>query len=698
MDIIETEWIPLPDGTRLAARLFLPDTRPAPSVLEYLPYRRRDVTAARDEGTYPAYAKAGIAGVRVDLRGTGDSDGIFDDEYSEQELSDAEAVIAWIAEQPWSNGRVGMMGISWGGFNALQLAARRPPALKAVISVASTVDRFADDIHFKGGAMMGSNLYWATQMLGRAALPPDAAVVGVGWRKKWLERLENTPSLAAKWHREQARGPYWQHGSICEDFSAIDIPCLVIAGWADGYRNTPWKARAGMGNKVRALTGPWVHHYPHYGEPGPSVDFIGESIAWWQGHLANGPAPDHPPHRLWLSEAVRPGARENEPGRWIAISQDPAQETRTTLTIENDPPHLCFKNTQTTEDAQETRSPNAPSNPAPQAHSGAAAAGSEGPDGVSRRRTGHHPLQLKTPLHCGLDGGEYFTQSGSDLPGDQRADDALSAAFDTAPLETPLDIIGMPELTMPVAIDAPKGNLIARLCDVHPDGTAHRITLGVLNLSHRNGSEHPKPMTPGQEETVTLTLDATAYRLPKGHRLRLAISTNYVPLILPPPTEVTATIDLARTELQLPSHPFEEIDIPIGVDTQPKYETVHSPGETSATVRETSRDDIRPRRSSPWVHVEAASGRVSHPRNGLSWESGRMSNWRAELGDPSDLRGTEVFTAARWRDGVKTGIKAISNIRMVDGEWLIECSLGAFEGGQRIFLRTWTDRIPRDHA
>ena len=218
MDIRDTEWIALPDGTRLAARLFLPEPRPAPAVLEFLPYRRRDVTAARDEGTYPAYARAGIAGVRVDLRGTGDSEGAFDDEYSETELSDAEAVIAWIAAQPWSNGNVGMMGISWGGFNALQLAARRPPALKAVISVASTVDRFADDIHYKGGACMSSNLYWATQMLGRAALPPDAAVLGGAWRDRWLERLETTPSLAAKWHREQARGPYWQHGSICRGF------------------------------------------------------------------------------------------------------------------------------------------------------------------------------------------------------------------------------------------------------------------------------------------------------------------------------------------------------------------------------------------------------------------------------------------------------------------------------------------------
>ena len=621
MEITETEWIALPDGTRLAARLFLPETRPAPAVLEFLPYRRRDVTAARDEGTYPAYARAGIAGIRVDLRGTGDSEGTFDDEYSETELSDAEAVIAWIAEQPWCNGNVGMMGISWGGFNALQLAARRPPALKAVISVASTVDRFADDIHFKGGACMSSNLYWATQMLGRAALPPDAAVVGEAWRDRWLERLETTPSLAAKWHREQARSPYWQHGSICEDFAAIEIPCLVIAGWADGYRNTPWKARAGMGDRVRALTGPWVHHYPHYGEPGPSADFVGESIAWWQGHLADGPKPDLPPHRIWLSEAVRPGPRDREPGRWIAIAQNPALETHTTLRITADPPCLCFANT-------------LPEGPPEAAARRRPRAGSEGPDGVSRKRTGRAPLLLKTPLRCGLDGGEYFTQAGRDLPGDQRADDALAASFDTAPLDTPLDIIGQPTLTLPVAIDAPQGTLIARLCDVHPDGGSHRITLGVLNLSHRDGSEQPSPMSPGVTETVTITLDATAYRLPKGHRLRLALSTNYFPLVLPPPTEVTATIDLAEAELRLPSHPFDAVEVPVGRDNRPAY-----PAETICA----------PER---WIESETISGRTGvsvlsgntekrHPDNQMIWTDLRQSHWEISGDDPLSVTASE---------------------------------------------------------
>ena len=220
-EVIETEWIELPDGARLAARIWLPATarrEPVPAILEFLPYRRRDVTAPRDESVYPAFAARGIAGIRVDMRGTGDSDGLFDDEYSETELADAETVIAWIAEQTWCSGSVGMMGISWGGFNALQVAARRPPALKAVISIASTVDRFADDIHYKGGCHLSAQLNWSTTMLGNIARPPDAAVVGPRWREMWRDRLEAIEPLIDIWLRHQRRDAYWKHGSICEDF------------------------------------------------------------------------------------------------------------------------------------------------------------------------------------------------------------------------------------------------------------------------------------------------------------------------------------------------------------------------------------------------------------------------------------------------------------------------------------------------
>src|SRR4051794_35975016 len=240
------EWpdigISMPDGCRLSARIWLPEdagTRPVPAILEHLPYRKRDGTAARDALTHPYFAGHGYASIRVDMRGNGDSEGLMDDEYSEQELQDACDVIAWAASQPWCNGNVGMMGISWGGFNCLQVAAKQPPALKAVISLCSTVDRYADDIHYKGGCLLTENFGWASTMLSYSSRPPDPLIAGGNrWRDLWMTRLENQSFLLPLWLSHQHRDRYWKRGSICEDFSAVKAAVLSIGGWHDGYRNT----------------------------------------------------------------------------------------------------------------------------------------------------------------------------------------------------------------------------------------------------------------------------------------------------------------------------------------------------------------------------------------------------------------------------------------------------------------------------
>src|SRR4029453_11935054 len=150
------------------------------------PYRKRDGTSPRDESTYPVFAAAGIAGVRVDIRGSGESDGVIDGEYTPLELANAVELIEWIAAQPWSNGSVGMMGISWGGFNCLQVAALRPKPLKAVLSVCSTDDRYADDIHYMGGCLLNDNHWWGAIMLGFQSRPADPLLFGAGWRDNWL--------------------------------------------------------------------------------------------------------------------------------------------------------------------------------------------------------------------------------------------------------------------------------------------------------------------------------------------------------------------------------------------------------------------------------------------------------------------------------------------------------------------------------
>ena len=183
----------MPDGCRLAARIWLPENaeqQPVPVILEYIPYRKNDGTALRDSLYHPYFAGHGYAAMRVDMRGSGDSEGVMLDEYLQQELDDAVSVIAWLAEQPWCDGSVGMMGKSWGGFNSLQVAALHPPELKAIITVCSTDDRYADDVHYKGGCVLTTDMLgWSTTMLAWNARPPDPDVLGENWRKRWLDRL-----------------------------------------------------------------------------------------------------------------------------------------------------------------------------------------------------------------------------------------------------------------------------------------------------------------------------------------------------------------------------------------------------------------------------------------------------------------------------------------------------------------------------
>ena len=275
-EVEETEhlWIEMSDGTRLAARMWKPasaDREPVPGVVEMIPYRKRDLTAIRDSIHHPYMAGHGYASLRVDLRGSGDSEGVLTDEYLEQELCDAEEVLAWLAEQPWCSGRTAMMGISWGGFNALQVAARRPPSLGAIVSASSTDDRYTDDVHYMGGSLLTDNLSWASTMFAYNACPPDPAIVGQRWREMWQPRLEGSGLWLETWLRHQRRDDYWRHGSVIEDYSAIETPVLAVSGWADGYSNSVFRLLANLNAPVRGLIGPWSHKYPHLGEPGPAI-------------------------------------------------------------------------------------------------------------------------------------------------------------------------------------------------------------------------------------------------------------------------------------------------------------------------------------------------------------------------------------------------------------------------------------------
>ncbi|MFP4644427.1 MAG: CocE/NonD family hydrolase, partial [Spirochaetales bacterium] len=321
---IEHEWIPLPDGTRLASRIWMPEDAledPVPALLEYIPYRKRDDEREKAASIHGYFAGHGYASVRVDIRGSGDSDGVLLDEYLRQEQEDGLAILRWIASQPWCTGKVGIFGISWGGFNALQIAALRPPELAAIITVCSTDDRYSDDIHHMGGCLLGDTLSWASTMFDYCSLPPDPEIVGEAWRDMWRRRLEESGLWLEKWLRHQRRDEYWKHGSICENYSDIEIPVYAVSGWADGYTNAVFRLLSNLKGPRKGLVGPWSHKYPHVGKPGPAIGFLQEAIRWWDRWLKgreNG-IDTEPMLRVWMQDSVPPDTMYRyRPGRWIS--------------------------------------------------------------------------------------------------------------------------------------------------------------------------------------------------------------------------------------------------------------------------------------------------------------------------------------------------------------------------------------------
>jgi uncharacterized protein len=514
------------DGTRLAARVWLPvdaEDDPVPAVLEYIPYRRRDFTRQRDELHHPYVAGHGYACVRVDLRGSGDSEGVLTDEYLELELSDGEDVIAWLADQSWCDGTVGIMGISWGGFNGLQLAARRPPALGAIITVASTDDRYADDVHYMGGCLLGDNLSWASTMFSYNSLPPDPALTPA-WRERWHERLQGSGLWLDTWLRHPHRDDYWKHGSVSEDHSRIAVPVMAVSGWADGYSNAVFRLLEHLEVPRAGLVGPWSHKYPHIGQPGPAIGWLQECVRWWDRWLKgidNG-VDDEPLLRAWMQTSQAPFSEHQErAGRWVSESSWPS-------------PHIEWR---------EYRM----------------AGHRLTPERVPSRRHSDERMLVHSPLSTGLFAGKWASFGDApDLPGDQQEEDGGALVFETAPLEDDLEILGAAVVELEVASDVPVAMLAVRLSDVRPDNEVSRVTYGLLNLTHRNGHEHPEPLEPGERVRIRVRLNDVGQHFPAGHRIRLALSTSYWPLAWLPPEPVHLTVFPATGSLHLPVRPPRE--------------------------------------------------------------------------------------------------------------------------------------------
>lgn len=649
--VIETPdmGITLSDGTRLSARVWMPDDaldQPVPAILEYLPYRKRDGTCARDALTHPYFASHGYVAIRVDMRGNGDSEGVMLDEYTQQELDDAVEVIHWLAAQPWCSGNVGMIGISWGGFNGLQVAAMDPEPLKAVITLCSTTDRFADDIHYKGGNLLNENLGWAGTMLNFSSMPPDPALVGEKWKEMWLQRLEVDPHLAETWLGHQHRDTYWKHGSVCENYAAITAAVLSVGGWGDSYKNTVPALVENLSSPVKGIIGPWVHKYPHFAVPEPRIGFLQEALRWWDHWLKGletGVERD-PDLRVYVQDSERPKAQyEKRAGRWA--THDAAMAEHTMLAL--------------------------------------------GPDGLGEG--GEFSAIIDSPADTGMASGEYCAiWLGPELPSDQRRDDAVSTVFDSALLDEEIDLSGAPEVSLTLTSDQPNAQIAVRLNDVRPDGSVVRITYGVLNLTHRESAEFPKALPVGKPVTVKLKLDHIAYRVPQGHKLRLSISNAYWPLIWPSPN---------KTKLELTAG---TVDLPLLAEPGPMV-PFEPPEAAPAWEIKTLRDGTNDRKTildqqTGETHLEIMDdfGEAEDLDHGMIGGGVAREWWSIHPDDPLSAKGRTHWTQTLRRGDWSVRCETYSTMTSDATTFTVTARIEAYEGDALVFERDFNKVVPRN--
>jgi len=669
------------DGTELSANIWRPVGRgdaagqPVPAILEMIPYGKDSWRRAADTTRGEWFAARGFALCRLDVRGTGSSGGVALDEYTADETRDGYDVVEWLAAQPWCNGAVGMWGISYGGFTSIQVAALRPPHLRAIVPVMATDDRYIDDVHYRGGCVTVSELsQYAVSQVAMNAMPPDATFRGAAWRDEWHTRLEATPPWLFAWLRHQTDGPYWRQGSLAPDYDAIEVPIFNIGGWHDSYVDPAFRMQEHCPVPSHTLVGNWVHSWPHSAYPGPNLDELHEIARFFHRHLdraENGWEDE--PAVVWFEHEYAPPVPfpGRLPGRWRATSAFP--HPLTVLRRWGFGPGIL-----TTEDLPES--------------------------GVDEFR--HRPT---TGTRGPLSWGAGDTPNG--LARDLRPDESAGPTYTSEPLAAPLEVLGVPAIVVHIEVDAPVAMLSVRLSDVAPDGTSALVSAGVLNLTHRRSHSAPEALRPGVVEEVRIPLRTAGYRWLTGHRLRVAISSSLWPVLWPSPYPATFRLhrgSASPSRLELPVVPPAggEGDLPIpAFRTEPP--DLHWPtpepldgGAPPSVDPPVWRIDEDVLDGSVTVHIhDGGEDVLPDGRRLYAAESIRMTAWEA---DPARAE-LDADVLYRWqeRDPARGGaltrieIRAVSTQRSTATDFDLAVRLEVDMDGQRFFERDWRETIPR---
>jgi uncharacterized protein len=650
--------IPMPDGVRLAADLYLPSggARGArfPVLLEYLPYRKTE-DRLRNYSLYSYFVRRGYAVVRVDIRGTGNSGGqLIAYEYTEQEQTDGEAVIDWLSKQAFSTGKVGMFGISWGGFNSIHMAMRNPPALKAIVAVDATDDPYQDDVHFIDGIMHVDSWEMSQDLANLLPGAPDYTL-----DDKYFEDRFDTRPWMLTYKRQQRDGPFWKRIALKERYDAIRIPTFVIGGWYDGYRDSVPRMLQNLRPPVKAIVGPWDHSFPHDAYPKPRIEWRNEAVRWFDQLLKgrNTGILDEPRLAVFVRQWHPPGpVLEEAPGEWRYEDGWPLRRLQE-QTLHPQPNHTL-----------------APAVPERATH------------------------ELRYVPTAGIEAGGPVMWWGDVAP-DQRPTDAFSLTYDTDPLESDLEILGLPRALLQVSADAPQADWFVRLSDIAPNGTVTLVAGAGQNGAHRESAQHPRPLEPGQVFPLEIEMHFTSWVFPKGHRMRLAVGNAQWPMLWPTPYPMTTSLRLGGpdpTHVVLPVVPHEDrprpkflppsSDPPMPGSQRLETDTPSGYGEIARIERDVAR------RATKVVATNAEA--TQYPWGAERYEETITHEAQDDHPEVTSVKGEHRQTVT-LPDRTLTW-ESVLTFRSDRESFYYSSKRRLLRNGQLLREKTWEDTIPRD--
>lgn len=657
--VVRNVLIPMRDGARLAADLVLPDTAdPVGAVVEYMPYRKDDsVHGAVDVHYY--LAARGIAGVRLDVRGTGGSDGTNSDEYVLQEQEDGCDAVEWVARQSWCNGRVGMFGSSYGGFTALQVAMHQPPSLKAIVPLYATDDRYTDDCHYTAGGNM--RMYYDVGcygglMVAMNALPPLPELAEAEWAAIWQRRLQENEPYLLTWLRHQTDGPYWRPASLRPNYDRIRCPVFLVAGWRDGYANPMLRMTMKIKAPCKLLMGPWTHSRPNTSIPGPRIDYLNE-VARFFAH--------------WLRDEDTGIMREPAVAIYMQEFAPPNRSQDVT------PGHWRFE----------------PVLPAPGTTEWALHLGPNGQLAGEARADETFDEFVYRPT-VGLANG-YWSGGGVTyyLADDQRADEAFSLVYTSKPVAEEVRLLGWPRVILHGSASMSVATFTAKLADVAPDGSSCLIVDGSLNATRRRSLTVPEPLTPNEVYELDIPMVPTGWTVRPGHRLCLAIAGADFPNLWPTPERGSQRVHFGgryNSRLILPLVPASQLSEPPFLPTASMHQPVKS--FSGPPRQELVHDQVN---GMVAIHNYLAKTTSIIPGNPGTFSLERKFICSASTTDPAraGIVGTHTYTLER-EDGSFV-IDAESTIRATADAFHLTINLVITRNGKLFFQRKWMASEPR---